>query len=195
MNSCSAPNCTGATRALKLCWKHYKRWRNHGSIELIRGGDPFVRFMAKVKKTPSCWLWTGTQQRNSSYGQFWRKGKLVRPHRFAYEYFVGPIPDGLTIDHLCGVPLCVNPKHLFTGTQSDNVKDMIAKGRAIPPKPHAYGEMAKNASLTKEQARIAKYWVSLGNWSQAKIAKYFKVSPMVISRIVNSQTRSYHEDT
>lgn len=72
------------------------------------------RFMAKVSVTPGgCWEWTAGKD-SKGYGVFraaW-KGKDVKAHRAAYELFVGPIPEGLTLDHLCNTKHCVNPTHL-----------------------------------------------------------------------------------
>lgn len=101
--------------------------------------DPVVRFWAKVEKTETCWLWkagTGTH----GYGTFADAGrKPVLAHRFAYEAFVGPIPDGLTIDHLCHTPLCVNPDHLEPVTQQENCRR--AKARLTHcPQGHPYDE-------------------------------------------------------
>ena len=79
------------------------------------------RFWKKVEKTPGCWLWTGAT--NGRYGHMGRGGRgagHVYVHRLAYELLVGPIPEGLTIDHLCENPLCVNPAHLTVATQYDN---------------------------------------------------------------------------
>ena len=68
-------------------------------------------------------------------------------HRVSYEIHAGPIPDGLDVLHRCDVPTCVNPAHLFLGTQRDNVADMDAKGRRRP----ARGERDGAAKLTEEQ--------------------------------------------
>lgn len=65
-------------------------------------------FWAKVEKTDTHWLWTGAHQ-SRGYGSFAIAGKTYQAHRLAYETAYGPIPDGLTIDHLCRVPSCVNP--------------------------------------------------------------------------------------
>lgn len=69
------------------------------------------RFWAKVDKNGpnGCWVWTAANA--SGYGRFW-VGHLVVAHRFAYELLVGPIPDGMQLDHLCRNPPCVNPAHL-----------------------------------------------------------------------------------
>jgi len=79
------------------------------------------RFMARVEKLPgSCWLWGGGK-RGKGYGSFSVGGRGVYAHRFAYEQFVGPIPVGLVIDHLCRVRHCVNPEHLRAVTNRENV--------------------------------------------------------------------------
>ena len=79
------------------------------------------RFMRHVRKTASCWLWTGTKQKNG-YGSFGFKGRTVRAHRWSYEFHVGQIPDGLHIDHLCRVRNCVNPEHLEPVTHAENMR-------------------------------------------------------------------------
>ncbi len=84
-----------------------------------------ARFMAKVRvnSETGCWDWTATTTRknNASYGQIWLDGKHVAAHRFAYERFVGTIPTGLVIDHLCETALCVNPAHLRATTHRVNI--------------------------------------------------------------------------
>lgn len=69
-----------------------------------------------------CWLWT-LKPHWTGYGKFKARGKRqVLPHRYAYELLVGPIPAGLTLDHLCRTPLCLNPDHLEPVTMAENIR-------------------------------------------------------------------------
>lgn len=80
-------------------------------------------FWAQVDKTSDpdgCWLWTGSIKR-TGYGQMRLAGRRIITHRFAYELVVGPIPEGLQIDHLCRVRSCCNPAHLEPVTLKQNV--------------------------------------------------------------------------
>lgn len=80
---------------------------------------PIERFLDKVRKVESgCWEWTGS--RSVGYGRLHIAGKSELAHRFAYEHYIGPIPEGLVIDHLCRVRHCVNPAHMEVVTQTEN---------------------------------------------------------------------------
>lgn len=85
------------------------------------------RVLARIDTTvDGCWLWPGSKDRHG-YGQVrvYTNGdgtnRLVYTHRVTYEHFVGPIPEGLQLDHLCRVPLCCNPAHLEAVTQRENI--------------------------------------------------------------------------
>lgn len=80
------------------------------STDIIdRESMPHFRFWAKVERTDGCWEWTAAKDTNG-YGVFWLDGKQQQAHRVAYEMLVGPIPDGMQIDHICANRLCV--RHL-----------------------------------------------------------------------------------
>ena len=86
------------------------------------------RFWKKVDKAFGCWLWTGSVHK-SGYGQFRYMGKTQPAHRVSYELFVGPIPEGLDVLHSCDERRCVNPAHLRPGTDLDNSRDKVERGR------------------------------------------------------------------
>lgn len=104
--------------------------------------DAMERFWSRVEKTETCWLWQG--YRNwKGYGRFHvSHGKEVFAHRLAYETLVGPIQEGLQIDHLCSVRACVNPAHLEPVTPAVNAQRAL-KGkhlRQVCANGHAYDE-------------------------------------------------------
>lgn len=86
----------------------------------MRRKTTIERFMAKIEVLPSgCWQWTGSMW-GRKYVQFWVDKRHVYIHRWAYEYFIGPIPDGLTLDHLCRNTRCANPWHVEPVTNKEN---------------------------------------------------------------------------
>ena len=119
---CSVEGCANARVCRGWCRKHYNRWQRHGdpfhTERDIATGTLEDRFWAKVDRggPDECWLWTAHIDRDG-YGRFERIGA----HRWAYEFAIGPIPDGMQIDHLCRVRRCVNPAHLETVTLAENV--------------------------------------------------------------------------
>lgn len=121
--TCSIEGCNRSAKARGWCSAHYERWRNHGDplvVDFIIGDDA-ARFWSHVEKTDTCWLWTGALTGNG-YGQIRLKdGSRHGVHRFAYELVVGPIPDGLYLDHICRVRNCVRPSHLEPVTPGENL--------------------------------------------------------------------------
>lgn len=98
-------------------------------------GTPLERFEAKVERTPTCWLWRASLD-HAGYGRF-KSGRHQVAHRWSYEHFVGPIPEGLQIDHLCRTPACVNPEHLEPVTGAENVRRAFAHITHCPQR-HPY---------------------------------------------------------
>lgn len=84
--------------------------------------DPQTRFWAKVVRDAEtgCFIWLGSN--NGSYGTFFLDSRCRRAHGVAYEWTFGPVPDGLVLDHLCRLTLCVNPHHLEAVSQRENVR-------------------------------------------------------------------------
>lgn len=135
-----------------------------------------LRMARRVAVDPltSCHNWTGFIKPNG-YGQI-SDGKRVRlTHRVAYEVARGPIPDGFCVCHRCDNRRCVNPNHLFLGTQSDNIRDMFAKGRNRDQR----GAAGPRAKLTSEAVLAIRESTA----TQLEIARQFGVHQVTVGRI------------
>lgn len=139
-----------------------------------------ARFWSKVaiSCTDDCWIWLASCRRGE-YGKFNLHGKTVRAHRFAYTQVFGSIPHGLHICHKCDNPKCVNPKHLFAGTNGDNMADKKTKGRALR------GSRNPGAKISEADVVAIRDAYSLGGVTLAAIARRHGVTEGLVSRIVN----------
>ena len=141
-----------------------------------------------------CWLWTGSIA-GTGYGDF-RMGRHYLAHRAAYEAFVGPIPKGMHVLHKCDVRSCVNPNHLFVGTNQENIIDSVRKGRrkGIPRnrpfglsyRGHTKESREARRVTTAEQRESIKACVQSGT-SMRAAAKLFGVSYPVVNRVVHGR--------
>lgn len=137
-----------------------------------------ARFEKYVSPEPNtgCWLWTGTVVKSTGYGQLCRAGKMVSAHRLSWALHRG-YPGKLSVLHKCDVRSCVNPAHLFTGTQRDNMHDMIKKGRA------AVGERQGSAKLTEAKVREIRRLRSEGA-KIADLASQFELSMGAVGGVI-----------
>ena len=138
------------------------------------------RFWEKVKRRSpdECWPWMA-YIRPDGYGRFRTKVGMMLSHRVSWELTNGPIPHGMYICHSCDTPECCNPDHLFLGTQRDNVRDCMKKGRRYDCR----GENNSGAKLTKIDVLAIKHWLKDARWTQKKIAGLFGVCLATINRI------------
>lgn len=123
-STCALEGCDKPTRSTKLCPMHHARMKKYGDPNYVTiiVGDDTARFASKVEVSPTgCHLWRGSINRYG-YGEFRLKATNRAAHRWAYEMTRGPIPDDLTVDHLCGVRNCVNVDHMELVSLAENVR-------------------------------------------------------------------------
>lgn len=178
--------------------------RNHGKYcsvpcrALAKSISPEERFWSKVHITNSCWIWLGSKHKRG-YGLFtisFNPSISCVAHRYAWELILGPIPQGLFLCHNCPEgdnPSCVNPAHLFLGTQKDNIQDASKKGR-LRGRTVVRGEEHPMSKLTKEQ--VIQILASIGIRKAVDVAKENHCSPSLVSKIWNKQLwKHLHKST
>lgn len=146
----------------------------HIEINEIQLASFWKRFWNRINKTEGCWIWTGAITK-AGYGVLYGAAykPIVYAHRASFELHHGPIEEGKWVCHKCDNPRCVNPDHLFSCTQSENVKDMDQKGRR-----------KSTYRLTEEQVKeIRKAYIP---WvvSKGMLAKRYGVSMGCIDGIL-----------
>ena len=142
------------------------------------------RFAEKISQNSDdeCWIWIAARNPGNGYGRFY--GAKNDPqhtstvaHRVAYEHYVGPIPDGLELDHVCRVRECVNPDHLRPVTHGANVDRARWNDRR--------GEQSHRAKLTEPEVLKIRRRYGDGGVTYRVLAEQFKISESQIARIVN----------
>lgn len=142
-------------------------------------GGPTVSHVANLEP---CWLWTALTN-SDGYGRMRVGGRPLLAHRISWKIHNGPIPAGMCILHRCDTPACVNPAHLFLGTQLDNIRDRDAKKRHVSTP----GEQHGRAKLTEAQVLAIRAEYATGA-KQASLAERFCMSVPTISKIVRRET-------
>lgn len=182
---CGMEGCDDWVWARELCAVHYQRLRKLGGLPLVRKniGDPNARFDASYEVNPAtgCWEWTGWIH-PKGYGILPIGSKKVRAHRFSYERFKGPIPEGMMILHACDNRKCSNPKHLAAGTGFDNMRDCVAKGR------HHSRPGMEAFKITPHMALNIRIMFARGEHSMVELARIYGVEHATISGIVKGRS-------
>lgn len=150
-----------------------------------------ARFWSKVDKSGDCWIWKASKD-ICGYGFCGLKGKMYKSHRFSYYISKGLIPEGHCVCHSCDNPSCVNPSHLWTGLQKDNVRDMEKKGRKVVafgdrngsrvhPEKRLRGEAVRNSKLTA--TKVLEILDLVGQFPDRIIGEKFDVAEATIAGI------------
>jgi hypothetical protein len=108
------------------------KWRHRAECQCPACSSPATRLWSRVVKTDGCWLWQGSVG-SHGYGMVTYYGTQTTAHRVAYILTHGDIPPEMVVCHSCDVRRCVNPAHLWLGTQKANVRDAMGKGRNVLP--------------------------------------------------------------
>lgn len=139
--------------------------------------------MEKTEKAGDCWLWTAALF-SSGYAAFRLGPKQLRGHRWAYEHFIGPIPEGAVVMHTCDIKRCVNPAHLRVGTQAENQQDMIAKRRLGSRSGTRHHAVLRPQKLSQALADEIRERYTHGGITQKDLADEYNVNQTMISAIV-----------
>jgi len=144
--------------------------------------DRFFRYVGR-KQESGCILWTGCT--TQGYGVIGcgvpGSKKMLRASHVSYELFVGPVPGGLFVLHKCDNPPCINPTHLFLGTQTDNMADKVTKNR------HHKGEEHVSAKLSNEKVLAIRRRYAAREANQYQLAAEYGVAQSLIWRVINKR--------
>lgn len=152
----------------------------------FKAAEDYLMNRSSPEPMSGCWLWNG-------YIDALGYGRAAHPtenkaHRIMWTMFHGAIPKGKKILHKCDVRCCINPDHLFLGTQADNVLDMTRKGRGrTVPQP---GEKNGMSKLTRTQVDKMRELRKSTNLPYAKIAKIYNIAAMTAFRAITNQSWS-----
>ena len=128
MKTCSFEGCDRKYDCNGLCKTHNKQMYDCKNLTAVKDVTLTMdeRFISKIDKSGECWVWTANK--SNGYGRFdTTTNSKAYAHRYAYELWVGPIPEGAVVHHKCGNRPCCNPDHLQLTTQIDNLAEMFAR--------------------------------------------------------------------
>lgn len=148
------------------------------------------RFWAFVEAggPDACWEWLGWKYAEG-YGTIYVEGRKVRAHRYSYELHIGPIPNGLFVCHHCDNPPCVNPRHLFVGTHTDNMRDAAQKNRLrLWDVFNQWGTQNPSSKLNEAAVLEIRDLYKSGDWTQKALGQRFGVSDVAVRKVLSEKT-------
>lgn len=159
-DQCDVDGCGKAAHRRGWCNAHYQRALKYGNPTATpQRKSAEERFWTRVDVGGVCWEWTRGHDQHG-YGNFYFEGRDVRAHRWAYEFLVGPIPEGRELDHLCRNPPCVNPDHLEPVTRRVNTtrgaRPHMHAAKMHCPQGHPYDEVNTYRSPSRPTERICR---------------------------------------
>lgn len=188
--TCSIDGCDRPAVARGWCHRCYYRWTRTGDPELVRTRplgttpDGALQFTGWEVTDSGCWEWKGSRD-HAGYGKLKYQGQKYMAHRFAYQTWVGQIPDGLLVRHrICDNPPCINPAHLELGTQVDNMRDMKERGR----QKITFGEQSPHSKLTTADVLKIREIRAKEGLSHKKLADLFEVSETLVRQVLNGKS-------
>lgn len=166
-------------------------------LEHICTEEAQLRFWSYVDRNADaeCWIWRGDRSR-FGHGRFLFLGNRTQAHRYAYELTHGPLSDAAILCHKCDVPGCVNPSHMFVGTQKDNIQDSVRKGRWPTGRAHwcsrmpelvRRGERAGSSKLSEDQVAEI-YRLCCAGSSYTSVAALFGINNTTAAQIHKGKT-------
>lgn len=191
---CEVQDCNNVHYGLGYCAMHYQRVRMRGTTDRHDWRRPPIeRFAQLTERGDDCWQWLGTINPRG-YGLFFDGERMVAAHRWAYEHFIGPIPAGLYIDHLCHQNCaggngclhrsCVNPAHMEPVTNRTNVvRGMAARGDSAIKRGEAVGN-----SILRESDIPAIRTASAAGESGRSIARRYGVHATTIYHVLSGKS-------
>lgn len=170
--NCIVELCDRAAKKKGLCLSHYQRFARNGEnfnrSPIVNVSCMISKFISKIGSINDngCMEWLGWKNK-FGYGKFSVGSKYIFAHRYSYEYYIGAITDDMCVCHTCDNPSCVNPAHLWLGTNTDNRQDMVNKNRqpykkGVAPKIDNKGSKHVFAKLNENKVRDIKVRLSQG---------------------------------
>ena len=186
MTSCAV--CDNPVYCRGWCNKHYRRWKKYGDPEggryRFHGASMEEAFRWHMPGDPpaggDCWEWSSSRNQYG-YGQIGVGDKIPGAHVVAYEIFVGPVPNGKLVRHVCDNPPCVSPRHLLVGTHQDNSDDKVARARQVRGQAIPWTHLA-DTDVIDIRTRHAH------GETQVSLARMFGVSQSRISAITRQES-------
>lgn len=178
---CSVEGCEKKHSGIGFCKYHYNHFKRHGDPLITWRSEVRYKkiFMQKIKIIGDCWERTALLDADG-YGRFFCLGKLMLAHRYSYLIHKGDIGN-LFVCHKCDNRKCVNPDHLFLGTNQDNMDDKKRKGR------NTKGSGFSHAVMVEQDVVIMRALRNLG-FTYSAIAKRFKTSETTAHSAINRRT-------